>query len=59
MPLFKIYSSYPVALILAADQSVAEDYYMDVVELKGPTVTVEILDEPIVLDDDDGVEIKK
>ena len=58
MPLFRIHSSYPVALIQASDQSVAEAYYLDNVELAGPTFSVEVLDEPIVVDDD-GCEIEK
>ena len=51
MPLFRIHSSYPVVLIEAPDQEAAEGYYMDEVELEGPTFTVEVLDELIVVNE--------
>mgnify|MGYP001563727543 CR=1 FL=1 len=51
MPLFRIHSSFPVVLIQAPNQSMAEDYYMHETELEEPTFTVEILDEPIVIDE--------
>ena len=52
MPLFQIFSSYPIVLIQAPTLEAAEDYYVEQIEPfnDAPSLVSKIVCDPIIVD---------